>query len=114
VVKYEVWDPAGIVDPVSFVDEKKADTYRARMEKSGKRIFRTRKIFEPGDGENKVIVPGENDYIRVTINALPGDLIRSKKGILTQSSMTGKTYRVKSFVILNNGGFEAREKEEIK
>jgi hypothetical protein len=111
MIRFEVWDPNGILERRIFDDEKKASLYKSRVEKIHGRVFRMDKKFE--DTPKTQLVPPE--YIPVVLNLLPGDYITSKKGILMHSSMTGKTYLTKKVEVMPNGGFCALdEKVEIK
>ena len=110
MVRFEVWDPEGIVETLLITKEKAAILCKESMERRYDRVFRMRKIFD--DGKMEEIVPP--DYISVTLVALPGDIVTSKNGFLMHSSMTGKTYLTKKVEVMSNGGFCALdEKREI-
>lgn len=50
----------------------------------------------------------------IEIRAVKGDVITSKIGILMESSMSNKFYRVKKFEVVGNGSFIAIQKELIE
>jgi hypothetical protein len=109
MIRYEVWDPAGVLETRSFDSEKEAYHYRSKLEKEHGRLFRMSKLFEEEPSKN--LVPQE--YVSVVLTALPGDHITSKKGVLMHSSMTDKTYLVRKLEVCENGRFCAIEKTEV-
>lgn len=107
---FEVWDSAGTVLSILFPDEKKANSYREKMEKKYGRAFRIRKIFSSGN--EQYLDPPVEDFRQISLNAIPGDIVHSESGFLADSPIDGKRYLVKSFRVTTNGGLVALEMEE--
>jgi len=112
MTSFEVWDPQGTILPVSFPDEKKANDYREKMEKNHGRTFRLRKIFS--DGNEQYPDPPVEDFRKISLNAIPGDIVSSEQGFLMDSPIDGKRYLVKKIRVTTAGGLGALEKEEFR
>lgn len=106
VVKFEVWDPSGILDTVTFEDEYRASSYRDKMERRYGRTIRIRKIILD------TAKPNQGEFVRVVLNLLPGDTVTSVNGILREDPTSGRKYIVKQFRVLGNGDILAAEKYE--